>query len=45
MSGAPVGAFVLLAAGELVGRWLFFVAVVPLNMPGSFWRGTATGHR
>ena len=30
-----------LVAGELVGRWLFFVTVVPLNMPGSFWRGTA----
>lgn len=30
---------------EVVGRWLFFVTVVPLDMPGSFWRGTRAGHR
>ena len=37
----PVAAVLALAvASELVGRWLFFVTVVPLNMPGSFWRGT-----
>ncbi|MHB1137437.1 MAG: hypothetical protein ACYC2O_00685 [Microthrixaceae bacterium] len=30
---------------ELLGRWLFFVTVVPLNMPGSFWRGAAGSHR
>ena len=30
---------------ELLGRWLFFVSVVPLNMPGSFWRGAAGSHR
>ena len=40
--GAPVLAAVV--AGELVGRWLFFVTVVPLNMPGSFWRGTRAAH-
>jgi hypothetical protein len=34
-----------LAAGEVIGRWLFFVTVVPLNMPGSFWRGAAGSHR
>ena len=40
----PLAAFVLLAVGELIGRWLFYVTVVPLNMPGSFWRGTAGSH-
>ena len=43
-SGWPGGpaalVFVALAVGEVIGRWLFFVTVVPLNMPGSFWRGT-----
>lgn len=46
LAGAPAGAvWPALAAGELIGRWLFFVAVVPLNMPGSFWRGAEAGHR
>jgi hypothetical protein len=27
------------AIGELVGRYLFYVTVVPRNMPGSFARG------
>jgi Fe-S-cluster-containing dehydrogenase component/DMSO reductase anchor subunit len=31
----------LVAGGELVGRYLFFVTVVPLDMPGSFHRGMA----
>jgi hypothetical protein len=44
-SGAPAPAFALVAAAELLGRWLFFVTVVPMNMPGSFWRGSAAGHR
>jgi len=40
--GVPAALPVLgLAAGEAIGRWLFFVTVVPLNMPGSFWRGTS----
>jgi formate dehydrogenase iron-sulfur subunit len=43
--GVPVAGFVLLAAGEAVGRWLFFVSAVPSNMPGSFWRGTSEHHR
>jgi formate dehydrogenase iron-sulfur subunit len=38
--GPPAVVFLALALGEIVGRWLFFVTVVPLNMPGSFWRGT-----
>jgi DMSO reductase iron-sulfur subunit len=39
--GRPAIALVLLAAAELIGRWIFFVAVVPLNIPGAFWRGAA----
>ena len=46
LAGAPVAVpLVLLALGELIGRWLFYVAVVPLNMPGAFWRGAAGTHR
>jgi DMSO reductase iron-sulfur subunit len=45
LAGPPAAAFVLLTTSELVGRWLFFVTVVPLNMPGSFWRGTTAAHR
>jgi Fe-S-cluster-containing dehydrogenase component/DMSO reductase anchor subunit len=43
--GVPAVGFVLLAAGEAGGRWLFFVSAVPSNMPGSFWRGTSEHHR
>lgn len=32
----PVG-FALVALGELLGRYLFYVTVVPLNIPGSFF--------
>lgn len=45
LSGHPVPGWILLAGAEVVGRWLFFVAVVPLNMPGAFWRGAAGSHR
>ena len=46
LGGAPpVVVFCLVALSELVGRWLFYVSVVPLNMPGAFWRGTAGTHR
>jgi DMSO reductase iron-sulfur subunit len=42
VTGAPVVAsLALLALSELIGRWLFYVTVVPLNMPGGFWRGAA----
>jgi len=35
----PLGlAVTLVAGGELVGRYLFYVTVVPLDMPGSFYR-------
>ncbi|MCU1367572.1 MAG: hypothetical protein JWN39_3211, partial [Ilumatobacteraceae bacterium] len=44
--GAPLAlALLLVACCELIGRWLFYVAVVPLNMPGAFWRGAAGTHR
>jgi DMSO reductase anchor subunit/ferredoxin len=33
----PTPAFALVAAGELAGRYLFYVTVVPLNIPGP-WR-------
>jgi Fe-S-cluster-containing dehydrogenase component/DMSO reductase anchor subunit len=46
VAGAPAALVLVLAAGsELIGRWLFYVAVVPLNMPGAFWRGAAGSHR
>jgi DMSO reductase iron-sulfur subunit len=38
-------AVVAATAAEVIGRWLFYVAVVPLNMPGAFWRGAAGTHR
>jgi DMSO reductase anchor subunit len=46
LAGAWPGVeFLVLGAGEVIGRWLFFVTVVPLNMPGSFWRGAAGSQR
>jgi formate dehydrogenase iron-sulfur subunit len=45
LMGRPLLAFGLLAVGELIGRWLFYVTVVPLNMPGTFWRGAAGSAR
>lgn len=45
LSGPLLAAFALLAIGELIGRWLFYVTVVPLNMPGAFWRGAAGSAR
>ncbi len=38
-------ALALATASEAIGRWLFFVTVVPLNVPGAFWRGAAGSHR
>jgi formate dehydrogenase iron-sulfur subunit len=32
-------AFVAVAAGELIGRYLFYVTVVPMTADGSFFRG------
>lgn len=45
LNGWLAAGWIGLAAGELIGRWLFFVTVVPLNMPGAFWRGAAGAHR
>jgi DMSO reductase anchor subunit len=46
LGGGPLGiGFVLLGISELIGRWLFYVTVVPLNMPGAFWRSAAGSHR
>jgi len=45
LGGAWPVALGLVVASELIGRWLFFTAVVPLNMPGAFWRGAAGTHR
>jgi DMSO reductase anchor subunit/ferredoxin len=44
-SASFVAVFAVAAVAELIGRWLFYVAVVPLNMPGAFWRGAAGTHR
>ena len=45
-AGWPTIALVpIIAASEAIGRWAFFVTVVPLNMPGAFWRGAAGSHR
>lgn len=44
LGAVALAAGVVLAA-EVVGRWLFYVTVVPANMPGSFWRHTAGSHR
>lgn len=46
IAGAPLGvALAAVAVSEALGRWLFYVTVVPLNMPGAFWRGAAGTHR
>jgi DMSO reductase anchor subunit len=42
--GVLLVALPLVVAGELVGRYLFYVTVVPLDMPGSFAR-SSKGHR
>ena len=40
-AGPLVLALGLVAGGELIGRYLFYVTVVALDMPGSFLRSTA----
>lgn len=45
VAGATALAAGALLVGEVVGRWLFYVTVVPANMPGSFWRHAAGSHR
>ena len=43
LAGAAAGgrlaaAVVVVTAGELIGRWLFYVTVVPFRVAGSFFR-------
>jgi formate dehydrogenase iron-sulfur subunit len=38
LGGALAVAAVLVAVAEVAGRYLFYVTVVPLNIPGSFFR-------
>lgn len=38
-AGRLGAAVVVVAAGELLGRWLFYVTVVPFRVAGSFFRG------
>ena len=40
-SGPSMLALACVAGGELIGRYLFYVTVVPLDMPGSFSRSMA----
>lgn len=45
LGGWTAAGWLAIASAELIGRWLFFVTVVPLNMPGAFWRGAAGSNR
>lgn len=38
LTGFRTIAVITAVAGEVLGRYLFYVTVVPMNMPGSFWR-------
>jgi formate dehydrogenase iron-sulfur subunit len=40
VASLPLVALLVLAGAELVGRYLFYVTVVPLDMPGSFARAS-----
>jgi formate dehydrogenase iron-sulfur subunit len=42
--GLSLACFTFAAAGEWIGRYLFFVTVVPKNMPGSFFMKNGSGH-
>jgi len=42
--GLSVAAFAIASAGEWSGRYLFFVTVVPQNMPGSFFTRNGRSH-
>ncbi len=44
LTGLAMAAFILSLLGEFLGRYLFFVTVVPKNMPGSFFSGAGGGH-
>ena len=42
--GLGIACFLSSLLGELLGRYLFFVTVVPKNMPGAFFTARAGGH-
>lgn len=42
--GLAAAAFFLSLVGEFLGRYLFFVTVVPKNIPGSFFTANGSGH-
>lgn len=42
--GLGLACFLFSLAGEFLGRYLFFVTVVPKNMPGSFFSVNGGGH-
>jgi len=42
--GMSVASFVISLLGELLGRYLFFVTVVPKNIPGAFFAAKGAGH-
>ncbi len=42
--GWGIACFLFSLAGEFLGRYLFFVTVVPKNMPGAFFTTKAGGH-
>ena len=42
--GLGLGAFLFSLLGEFLGRYLFFVTVVPKNIPGSFFTANGGGH-
>ena len=39
-----MASFSIALIGELLGRYLFFVTVVPKNIPGSFFNSNGSGH-
>jgi DMSO reductase anchor subunit len=39
MTGLSVGALACVAVGELIGRWLFYVTVVPMTTAGTYFPG------
>lgn len=42
--GFSLASFLLSLLSEIIGRYLFFVTVVPKNMPGSFFTSNVGGH-
>ena len=42
--GLTSASFICSLLGEILGRYLFFVTVVPKNIPGSFFMGKGSAH-